>query len=204
MATAATGSRRRHPIDIDFLQSRAQSKYTVEQVLFLAALSFCLIGIAGVGWLWHETKASIAQADQQLTVITTQVSQAEQALSRARPKVNVASLLALPEALRHSKADAATVLKRLTELLPAEANIGSLAFGDAGTVKLSGIFASTEHVITFRRMILESEDFILSRMGVLTKQPIPSTTSEERLQSAIQVEFELTYKPKPAQKEGSK
>jgi Tfp pilus assembly protein PilN len=201
MALAATSSRRRQAIDIDFLQSSAQSRYTLEQILFMVLMGCCVIGIAWIGWLWHEAKAGIAQADQRLAAVTTQISATEQAASNAKPKVNIAGLLGLPEAILSSKADAGAVLKRLTELLPVEANISSLAFGEAGSVKLNGLFASTEHVITFMRGIQESEDFSMLRMGVMSKSPIPS---DDKLQPAIQVEFELSYQPKPARKEGNK
>ena len=149
-------------LEINFHQKQA-SKLPVEKIAIVTLLFFSLFGFGWLGWLGVSAGHAWGATNLQLTQINSQIETAAAANKAGNAEESTSSqLLALPALIRSGRIETTAMLDKLAPLIPYEANITSLSFGEDGSIiNVIGLFASTEAVISFEQAIRGSADFKL-------------------------------------------
>ncbi|GFR38357.1 hypothetical protein PRECH8_16530 [Insulibacter thermoxylanivorax] len=173
-------------IEINLLQQR-QKEVQPGRTVPILLVAVAIIAVVSLAWTYINTvseiksvKAEIELAEQSIQVLETKVHELQQLQTSHR-------LVELIDVIRGSYMKPTEVLKALTPHLPVDANLTSIILsGDQ--VKVTGLFASTEEVVSFMQELKNSEVFTFIRSGGMTKVEHPM--GEDYL-PAIQVTFDI-------------
>lgn len=173
-------------IEINLLQQRQKEVQPGRTVPILLA-AVAIIAVFSLAWTYIGTvseiksvKAEIELAEQSIQALETKVYE----LQRLQQSNKLVELI---DTIRGSYMKPTEVLAALTPHLPVDANLTSIIFS-SDQIKVTGLFASTEEVITFMQELKNSEVFTYIRSGGMTK--VEHSMGEEYL-PAIQVTFDI-------------
>jgi Tfp pilus assembly protein PilN len=192
------------PLEINLLQWDEDASLETESLgKPLLVLAVLLVGICVVGWLWNDARVRSRELQAELDAVNAKINELEARRAETGLSMPVQTWLALPEALRTAVPETTAMLDSLRALLPEEANLTSVVYTEDGNLKVSGRFASVEHVIAFMREVQESGNFELVNMSGLSNT-LPRDGTEGGAESGaagpktlpvIAVSFDLRYAP---------
>lgn len=155
------------PIDINLLQLRPEQK-SEASILPVLLLAVVIVGAGVLGWLWFSAHSDVKRLNENIAQVDTQISTIAAQLEANSALTGIAQLIHLPEKLTEGKLLTTLALEQLNKLLPAEANLASIAFEEEGGVRLSGVFASTETIISFTQALAKDDTWELVEMSGLS------------------------------------
>lgn len=177
-------------IEINLLQvSPKEAKPGRVIPIFLVLLNVVLI--AAIGWSYVNAKQNIRLEAARIESTDQRIAELQSELETYLSIGSTAAYLEMPSMIRANFINPSQVLAALTPLLPERANLSSLTFSAENGVKVTGLFASTEDVVTFMQEIKQSPNFRYVSTGGMTKVEIPSEVDGEIYQPVIQVTFDL-------------
>lgn len=199
-------------IDINLLQAKPRkAEAPPNNRLWVLVLSVGVAGLAALGWFGYDAKSEAARKEQEIKKVSAQIEEAKGKLSGVSGTGAVADFLALPDKIKALRPQPTVILDKLTKLLPQNANLSSLGFevakpGEGTPLKITGLFATTEDVVTFAQAVKSTTDFKFVGMSGLTKLPADANNKQaaaDDLLPVIQVTFDLTYVTDAGKKGGN-
>lgn len=176
-------------IEINLLQERQreiQPGRTIPVLLTVIAV----IAIVSLAWTYINTVSEIKSVQAEIEIAEQTIQTLETRVHELQRLQTSQRFIELPKLIRESYMKPTEVLAALTPYLPIDANLSSLTYsGDQ--VKVTGLFASTEEVITFMQELKKSEVFTYIRSGGMSKVDHPMG---EQYSPAIQVTFDIGLK----------
>jgi Tfp pilus assembly protein PilN len=182
-------------LEINFYQ-KSSPKLSLGIIGVVALVMFSVLGFSWLGWSWMSASKEWGTTNIQLTQIKTQMLTATNQI-KASEKDSSSLLLSLPSQIRSARIETTVMLDKLSVLIPQEVNISSLGFGEDGsTLKVTGLFASSEALISFEQAVRDSTEFKLLRMKELSKVNGDAKDPNNGHLAALQATFELQYPAK--------
>jgi Tfp pilus assembly protein PilN len=193
------------PIEINLLQMNAMEDKKKGKLFPILALLIAVTGGALTGWLWIDAKHGLSDAKKELENVNIQVAAAQLLLEGAPNTASLSEFLPLADQIRTSRPYSSDVLDKLAALVPADGNLGAVSFDDTQTVKVTGLFSTTDSVISFMQALKSDPAFTYVGMSGITKvQPDKkdAVNGAEMPLAAVQASFDLKYNGNVPQKKG--
>lgn len=186
------------PIEINLLQKR-EIKSSDNHLLIIIMIVLLLAAASFVGWFWYSTVQQLAETNKQLEQVSNKIAKLEEQLSKNPFRGQISELLKLPETLREFRPQTTKLMDRFAGLFPAYANLSGYELTPEGNIKLIGLFATMEEIITFMQSVEKSPYFESVKLGPIDS--IQTQTRELDLNSTDDRElwlkratFEVKYK----------
>jgi hypothetical protein len=207
-----------HSIEINFLKTIKKpdnnlnkTNKTDKQIPILIGI-ILLLGISVLTWLGYDAHSKTKKLVQDIAVVNTQILDAKAKLSSTENLGDFSELIQLPSKLKGNRPEITEVLTKFAKIVPSDANFASMSLdnstaSDGLIMKVSGVFASTESVISFMQTIKASVEFQLIGFGGMTKIPVDSKTPAPDASAVvtlplIQATFDIKFAPVAVQKKG--
>lgn len=193
------------PIEINLLQMNTMEEKRQGKLLPVLVLVIAAAGIMITGWLWMDAKSGLANAKKQLEAVKTQIAAAELKLEGVPNTASLSEFLPLADQIRSSRPYSSDILDKLAALVPADGNLGAVSFDDNQSIKVTGLFSTTDSVISFMQALKSNAAFTFVGMSGITKvQPDnkEAVSGAEMPLAAVQVTFDLKYNGNLPQKKG--
>lgn len=162
------------PIEINLLQKR-EIKSSDSHMLIVIVIVLLLAAASFVGWFWYSTVNQLNETNKELEQVSNKIAKLEEQLSQNPFRGQISELLKLPETLRAFRPETTKLMDRFAGLFPAYASLTGYELTSEGNIKLSGLFATMEEIITFMQSVEKSPYFESVKLG-----PIESIQTQSR------------------------
>jgi Tfp pilus assembly protein PilN len=187
---------RLQPIEINLLQKEELYEKRRKRLFPTLLLLTVLLGTACTAWMWIDAKRGLSEAQQELAAVQKQVEAVSLKLADSPSSAGLSEFLPLYEQVRNAIPYSVDILDKLAALVPEESNLGALSFEQNQSIKVTGLFSTTEGLISFMQALKADPSFTFVGMSGITKvQPVKrdATNHTEAGLAAVQVTFDLKY-----------
>lgn len=193
------------PIEINLLQKTEAYEKRREHLFPALMLAVVLAGGGLTAWLWMDARGGLADAKEELAAVNKQIEAANAKLKSSPNMASLADFLPLSDQIKSARPYSADILDKLGKLVPDDGNLSAVSFDDKQAVKVTGLFSTTESVISFMQALKSDPAFTYVGMSGITKvQPEKKDAANEMELplAAVQATFDLKYNGNLPQKKG--
>ncbi|MDF2937872.1 MAG: hypothetical protein K0Q90_3245 [Paenibacillaceae bacterium] len=193
------------PIDINLLQKNEVHQKRRERLFPVLMLLITLAGGGITAWLWVDARSELSDAKKEFGVINKQIEAVQTKLADSANTASLSEFLPLSDQIRNARPYSSDILDKLAVLVPEDSNLGTVSFDGDRAVKITGLFSTTEAVISFMQALKSDPAFTFVGMSGITKvQPEKKEAANgtETPLAAVQASFDLKYNGNLPQKKG--
>lgn len=187
---------RLQPIDINLLQKEELHEKRRKRLFPALLLLTAVLGTVCTAWLWIDAKSGLRENKNELAVVHKQIAAVQGKLADSPSSAGLAEFLPLYEQVRSAIPYSVDILDKLAVLVPAESNLGAVSFEQNQSIKVTGLFSTTEVLISFMQALKADPSFTFVGMSGITKvQPVKRDAAAhgDPGLTALQATFDLKY-----------